>query len=985
MKKPARILSLIFLATALHVSAAHYQIYLLGGQSNGNGRADAAQLVAPLNAAQTNVRFYWHRTQAADNVGWLVEDQWIDLAPGSGHGTGDPVFAKEFGPEVSFGRAMADAKPSENIAIIKYTHGGTTLEDDWSATGPQYTTFVATVQAALSALTTAGHTYDLRGMLWVQGETDSNNTTSSNNYQTNLSNLITRVRTDFNGGQPFPFVLSSLSNSQYANITTVGSGPYKVRQAQETVAAADPTVGIVITDGFSVRTDVIHFDHTALVSLGQGLATEMRSLETAAANSLIHHWKFDADLNDSAGTHHGTAAGNATLTTGTGGKFGEAVTLDGAGDYIQVGQSSLPATDYTLTAWIKRDTAGDFMYVAGTQLSGTAGAFLRVEPATGVTPPTNTNALFANLLPPATSLRAWSAPGTIPLNQWTHVAMTVSSTAGLTIYINGTAAGTDAAATAHTVHNNFRIGARPDGTSFYFDGLIDDVAIFDGILTSTQLGNVIAQGAANFAGIVDNDPPAVATLAPGDGALTVAVNANLVITFDEPVRKGASGNIVIKENGGATFETIPVTDASVGISGSTVTINPAGTFALNQGYHVQIAAGTLEDLAGNAWAGIANTDSTTWNFATFDADKSAGTTGVFDENIDATNELDIEIPASTLGVFKTSVLTAHNHDLGGVIDWETGVAATPSVTTAPNNSLSSVVATYGVGADRFLLVTFDHSMDLYTNGINNQISVLSRAGSFHNALIAGGGNDPVGLEYTMTFSGSAVIELGAAIPSRSTYGPLGVDFRATATFSGGGSEVIDFTAGGTVGTGDTLLHFTAPANQTITAVSVEYKDDNGQALANGQRRPVLDDLGFIVAAAPSNTFATWIANPAFGLDAEDQDFPDDPDGDGLTNGLEAWFGTHPGEFSPGLAQVATNGTTTTFTHPRNESLPSDLTGFYKWSSNLLDWYAGDGIEGPSGGTTVNIVPSPVGTSTTVAATASGPTGRLFFRVGVVKD
>jgi hypothetical protein len=407
--------------------------------------------------------------------------------------------------------------------------------------------------------------------------------------------------------------------------------------------------------------------------------------------------------------------------------------------------------------------------------------------------------------------------------------------------------------------------------------------------------------------------------------------------------------------------------------------------ALNQGYHVQIAAGAIEDLAGNAWAGIADTDSTTWNFATFHADKSAGTTGVFDENIDATNELDIEIPASSLGVFKTSVLTARNHDLGGVIDWETGLAATPSVTTTPNNSLSSVVATYGVGAGNVLLVTFDRSMDLYTNDINNQISVLSRAGSFHNALIAGGGNDPVGLEYTMTFSGSAVIELGAAIPSRSTYGTLGVDFRATATFSGGGSEVIDFTAGGTVGTGDTFLHFTAPANQTITAVSVEYMDDNGQVLANGQRRPVIDDLGFIVAAAPSNTFATWIANPAFGLDAEDQDFPDDPDGDGLTNGLEAWFGTHPGEFSPGLAQVATHGTSTTYTHPRNESQPSDLTGYYEWSPNLVDWYAGDGIEGPSGGTTVNIVPNPVGTSTTVAATSSGPAWRLFFRVGVVKN
>ncbi len=493
--------ALFSLALIAPLCAEHYQVYLLGGQSNGNGRADAAQLVAPLNAAQTDVRFYWHRTQAADNVGWLLEDQWIDLAPGSGHGTGEPVYEKEFGTEVSFGRAMADAKPTENIAIIKYTHGGTTLDSSWSATGTQYTTFVPTVQAALSALTTAGHTYALRGMLWVQGETDSNDATGSDNYQTNLTNLVTRVRTDLNSGQTFPFVLSTLSNSQYADIATVGSGPYKVRQAQETVAAADPTVGIVITDGYSVRSDVIHFDHTALVTLGENLATQMLALE---ATRLIHYWPFDGDADDAAGTHDGTAVGDASYTTGSAGKFGEAASLDGAGDYIDIGESSLPASDFTLTAWIYRETAGEYMYVAGTQNSGNNGAFLRAEIATGAT--TTNNSLLANLLPPASSQRVWG--GTIPLNTWTHVAMTVSSTAGLEIFINGTSAGTDTTALGHTVFNNFRIGARPDVDSLYFDGLIDDVAIFDGVLTSTQLDNVIASGAVNF----DVNPNAAALI-----------------------------------------------------------------------------------------------------------------------------------------------------------------------------------------------------------------------------------------------------------------------------------------------------------------------------------------------------------------------------------------------------------------------------------------------------------------------------------------
>lgn len=80
LRVPAMVTVLAFgLACGAH--AGHYHVYLLGGQSNANGRGDASQLTGPLASPQTDVRFYWHRTQATTNVGWLLEDQWIDLAP----------------------------------------------------------------------------------------------------------------------------------------------------------------------------------------------------------------------------------------------------------------------------------------------------------------------------------------------------------------------------------------------------------------------------------------------------------------------------------------------------------------------------------------------------------------------------------------------------------------------------------------------------------------------------------------------------------------------------------------------------------------------------------------------------------------------------------------------------------------------------------------------------------------------------------------
>ncbi|YCM42926.1 sialate O-acetylesterase [Verrucomicrobiaceae bacterium 227] len=277
-------LSALLLTSAAH--ADHYQVYLLGGQSNANGRGDAAQLTEPLASPQSDVRFYWHRTQVTTNVGHLVEDTWIDLAPGSGHGTTSPVYAKEFGSELSFGRTIADTKSTANIAIIKYSHGGTNLHTQWSASGDMYATFVATAQAGLTALTEAGHTYDLRGMLWHQGEADAGSLTNANAYAANLTSLINRVRRDVFDGRSLPFIIGGLSNSQDSSIETPGSSWYTVRQAQENTAQAMTQVGFVNTDGYTTRIgEAIHYNHDGQIALGQGFAAEILRLEALDADN----------------------------------------------------------------------------------------------------------------------------------------------------------------------------------------------------------------------------------------------------------------------------------------------------------------------------------------------------------------------------------------------------------------------------------------------------------------------------------------------------------------------------------------------------------------------------------------------------------------------------------------------------------------------------------------------------------------------------
>jgi len=144
-----------------------------------------------------------------------------------------------------------------------------------------------------------------------------------------------------------------------------------------------------------------------------------------------------------------------------------------------------------------------------------------------------------------------------------------------------------------------------------------------GTLSATALGSKVFFGGgsagtnlvSNIVDIYDTEttPPVVETFSPLDNATGVSVSADLVITFNEGIKKG-TGNIVIKE-GGVFKKNVAITDAGVTITNSNKTLTiPQPGFTSNSGVNIEMAAGVLKDLAGNNYAGISN--ATTWNFTT---------------------------------------------------------------------------------------------------------------------------------------------------------------------------------------------------------------------------------------------------------------------------------------------------------------------------------------------------------------------------------
>ncbi|HSW07390.1 Ig-like domain-containing protein [Aquabacterium sp.] len=114
----------------------------------------------------------------------------------------------------------------------------------------------------------------------------------------------------------------------------------------------------------------------------------------------------------------------------------------------------------------------------------------------------------------------------------------------------------------------------------------------------------------------DTTAPLLTTLTPSDDATAVAIDADLVMAFNESVFAG-SGNIIIR-SGSQVVRTIAIGDTSqVTIEGSLVHISPAGNLNTNASYSVTIAAGALRDAAGNSFAGLLTT--TDWTFNTASA------------------------------------------------------------------------------------------------------------------------------------------------------------------------------------------------------------------------------------------------------------------------------------------------------------------------------------------------------------------------------
>ena len=248
-----------------------------------------------------------------------------------------------------------------------------------------------------------------------------------------------------------------------------------------------------------------------------------------------------------------------------------------------------------------------------------------------------------------------------------------------------------------------------DPPQFHFNGRIDDVAIWNAMLSSDEIVQLYNSGETLYAGdnygdytssgslqeywTMDtevsgenngsgttlfgeknnndgtfvNTPdwddtdfpgtvPSLSSSSPADDETNILTDTNIVINFSEIIKLN-TGNITLKKTSDdSVVEIFDINGANVSLSSTTqITIDPTDFLEKNTDYYVLIDATAIVDLSRNNYGGISN--KTTYNFST---GGTGATNPIDDKDVVASIEAQTEAPKKVIQHVTTPIFNRLN-------------------------------------------------------------------------------------------------------------------------------------------------------------------------------------------------------------------------------------------------------------------------------------------------------------------------------------
>ncbi|MDT8301802.1 MAG: LamG domain-containing protein, partial [Sedimentisphaerales bacterium] len=202
----------------------------------------------------------------------------------------------------------------------------------------------------------------------------------------------------------------------------------------------------------------------------------------SASAEIAGHWRFDGNLDDSIGGLQGTFSdGSPTYVKG---RIGQGIEFDGVSQFVNLPSENPSA--YTITLWVRPARTDAASVIVRTSSSGQTTHWshqLRINP----------EGVFQHYLWVG-SERNVIGTTLVEADEWYHVAIAAASDGTMHLYVNGDedAPSIDVAGTLWGDGDRYYVGSNSGHGMGWFQGIVDDVQIYDNILTAEEIARIAA-------------------------------------------------------------------------------------------------------------------------------------------------------------------------------------------------------------------------------------------------------------------------------------------------------------------------------------------------------------------------------------------------------------------------------------------------------------------------------------------------------------
>ena len=202
----------------------------------------------------------------------------------------------------------------------------------------------------------------------------------------------------------------------------------------------------------------------------------------SASAELVGHWRFDGNLDDSVGGAYGIFSGGSP--TYVKGRIGQGIEFDGVSHFVHLPSANPSA--YTITLWVRPARTDAASVIVRTSSSGQTTHWshqLRINP----------QGVFHHYLWVG-SERNVAGTTLVEADEWYHVAIAAANNGPMHLYVNGEedATSIDVADTLWGDGDRYYVGSNSGHGMGWFQGVVDDVQIYDSILTAEEIGRIAA-------------------------------------------------------------------------------------------------------------------------------------------------------------------------------------------------------------------------------------------------------------------------------------------------------------------------------------------------------------------------------------------------------------------------------------------------------------------------------------------------------------